>query len=41
MRGWIPPLPLALGALFGALSWTLVVLYGVMPSFGRPAPRPG
>ncbi len=34
MRGWIPPVPLALGALFGALSWTLVILYGVTPSFG-------
>ncbi|HVA34426.1 MAG TPA: hypothetical protein VNG31_09775, partial [Candidatus Baltobacteraceae bacterium] len=34
MRGWIPPVPLALGALFGALSWTLVVLYGITPSFG-------
>ncbi|HVA26925.1 MAG TPA: hypothetical protein VNF68_02030 [Candidatus Baltobacteraceae bacterium] len=34
MRGWIPPVPLALGALFGALSWALVVLYGVTPSFG-------
>ena len=33
-RGWIPPVPLALGALFGALSWTLVILYGVTPSFG-------
>jgi len=34
MRGWIPPLPLALGALFGVLSWVLVILYGVTPSFG-------
>jgi hypothetical protein len=34
MRGWIPPVPLALGALFGALSWALVILYGVTPSFG-------
>lgn len=34
MKGWIPPVPLALGALFGALSWTLVIVYGVTPSFG-------
>jgi hypothetical protein len=34
MRGWIPPIPLALGALFGALSWALVILYGIDPSFG-------
>ncbi len=34
MRGWIPPVPLALGALFGVLSWALVILYGVAPSFG-------
>ncbi len=34
MRGWIPPVPLALGVLFGGLSWTLVILYGITPSFG-------
>lgn len=34
MKGWIPPVPLALGALFGVLSWLLVILYGVTPSFG-------
>lgn len=33
-RGWLPPVPLAFGALLGALSWTLVILYGVTPSFG-------
>jgi hypothetical protein len=31
---WIPPIPLALGALIGALSWTLVIAYGITPSFG-------
>jgi hypothetical protein len=31
---WIPQLPLALGALVGALSWSLVILYGIVPSFG-------
>lgn len=34
MRGWIPPIPLALGALVGALSWLLVIAYGRTPSFG-------
>ncbi len=34
MRGWIPPLPLGLGALLGALSWTLIIIYGVNPSLG-------
>jgi hypothetical protein len=33
VRGWIPPVPLAAGALFGGLSWTLVILYGITPSF--------
>lgn len=34
MKGWIPPLPLGLGALFGVVSWALVIAYGVRPSFG-------
>lgn len=34
IRGsWIPPVPLALGALFAALSWAIVFAYGLDPTF--------
>ncbi len=32
---WIPPVPLALGALFGLVSWIIAIAYGIDPSFGR------
>lgn len=34
IRGsWIPPVPLALGAFFGAASWLIVLIYGLEPTF--------
>ncbi len=32
---WIPPVPLALGALFGLVAWILAIAYGIEPSFAR------